>query len=381
MKTIINVVVCSIALGIPAAALAETPAEIFQEMNDRKRASLAGISEFSQMKSTMNMCTLEHFEQTTAGDVQYFRLVPMPEVMERISPDNAMSNATPEDLEFAAAELRSQAPRIDGKIREEMREAGIPPGLGEMFTTPPPDQPWLSPMPGDMMSNYAMMLEATAEAKRAQETERERADQEAQQDPMANIAAQTRIVGNETINGRPAIHLVAENLNQTQVADGQEFVLDTMHLWVDAEKYVSLKMRMDGTATSGGESRDMRIEREDTAYYTPDGCAPMYEPQRSVMRVSGVMTPEEESQLLEAQAQLEEMKTQLASLPQTQQDMIMRQMGPQIEMLEKMAAGEGIEVVSYVTGMRCNAGLPTKKEYMQTVPGVSMAACIGFVDD
>jgi hypothetical protein len=30
--------------------------------------------------------------------------------------------------------------------------------------------------------------------------------------------------------------------------------------------------------------------------------------------------------------------------------------------------------------MRCNAGLPTNEEYMQTVPGAAHTACIGFVD-
>ena len=380
MKIPGRVFLCGIVLSMAADAAAETTAEIFQEMDTRKRASLASIENYSQMKTTMNMCTLEHFEKATAGEVSYMRLVPITEVMERISPDNAFSNASPEELEAAAEKLRTEGPKVDRKLREEMQTAGIPPGLGQMFTNPPPGKPWLSTMPGDMMGNYATFLDAAAEAKRQEAKEAERAAQEAQQDHLADIAEQTRIVGNETINGRPAIHLVAEDLNYSQLAEGQEFVMNTLHLWVDAEKYVSLKMQIDGTANHEGETRQLRIEREDTAYGTAPGCAPMYEPQRSVMRLSGVLSPAEQAQMEEAQQQLAEMNAQLASLPASQRDMIMRQMGPQMEMFRNMAAGNGIEIVTLTTGMRCNAGLPTKDEYMQTVPGPSLAACIGFVE-
>ena len=242
----------------------------------------------------------------------------------------------------------------------EMTKAGVPPMLGELVMNPPPDQPWLSPKPGDMLNNYATMLEAGAEGKR--DIERIKAEQEAgarmSSDAVAFLADMTRVVGNETVNNTPAIHLVAEDLDFPQSAGDSEFLLKTMHLWVDAEHYVPLKMEMDGIATSDGESRKMRIEREDQAYRKVAGCGSMYEPQRTVMRIAGVLSPKEEAQMKEAQ-----------------------QMGPQMEMMEKMAAGGGIEVVSLSVGMKCNAGLPTRKEYMQTVPGVSEGACIGFVGD
>ena len=53
----------------------------------------------------------------------------------------------------------------------------------------------------------------------------------------------------------------------------------------------------------------------------------------------------------------------------------------QTEMFEKMAAGGGVEVESIVTGMRCDAGVPDNEAYMQTIPGVSQGACIGFGSD
>ena len=99
------------------------------------------------------------------------------------------------------------------------------------------------------------------------------------------------------------------------------------------------------------------------------------------MRITGVLSPKEEAQMEQARQKLADFKKQLAAMPENQQAMIRSQMGPQMEMMEKMASGGGIEVVSLSVGLRCNAGLPTRQEYMQTVPGLSQAACVGFAGD
>lgn len=384
MRLPIRVALCGIVFSLSTGAIAETPAEIFDEMDSRKRASFGDVENLSVMKTTLSMCTLEYFEKESTesldgrGTVNYMRLVPISEVAERKSPNNPVAKATPEELDQAAAEVRLQAPRVDRAFRDEMATAGLPGGLSFLLTNPPSDKPWLSPMPGDMMENMATMLEAGAEGKKRNIKQEQAAEQEAQRDPLAAAADATRIVGHETFNNRPAIHLVAEDLNYSQPADDPQFVLNTLHLWVDAEHYVPLKMQMEGVASDG---REMRIEREDMGYQTVPGCGAMYEPHRSVMRMSGVLTPAEQAQMVEAKEKLEEFETQMASLPDSQREMIMRQMGPQMEMFRNMASGQGIEVVSLTVGMRCNAGPPSDEEYMQTVPGVSQAACIGFVGD
>ena len=78
---------------------------------------------------------------------------------------------------------------------------------------------------------------------------------------------------------------------------------------------------------------------------------------------------------LHHQAQMAQMEQQLASLPPGQKEMIMRQMGPQLEMFRNMAAGNGIEVVSEVVAMRCNSDVPTNMEYAATLPGNMMNGC------
>ena len=61
--------------------------------------------------------------------------------------------------------------------------------------------------------------------------------------------------------------------------------------------------------------------------------------------------------MAEAQQKLAEFKLQMDAMPAAQRDMIMRQMGGQMEMFEKMASGGGIEVVSLLTGMRVEEAL------------------------
>jgi hypothetical protein len=353
-------------------------------MDARKRAAIADIDNFSVMKTMMGMCTLEHYEKETTtatdgrGQVEYMRLLMPNEVGARRSPDSPMVQASAEDLEYAAAEVQRAGDEADLKMRNELQSSGFPPAIGSMLMDAPSDQPWLSPMPGDMAGNYATMLKAGATGKREDAKRAAQAEGEAQSDPFAEIASRTRIVGPDTVNSRPAIELLADNLDYRQETDDQEITLHTLHLWVDAEHYVPLKMQMDGVALDGGQTRDFRIEREDMAYRNVPGCASMYEPQRSVMRIAGVLNAEEQAKMAEAQVQLAEFKTKMASMPPSQQEMIMRQMGPQMEMLEGMASGKGLEIVSLVTGMRCNTGLPTYEEYTQTIPGISQAACIGF---
>ena len=393
MHRTLKIVLCSTALLAVPCTYAQTAAEVFREMDTRQRAGISGIENFSQMKTTMGMCTLEHFEKETTeavdgrGSIEYMRLVSPVEVAERNSQamsdplEPSMANASPEELEAIADGLRSQKSSMDALFRDEVQSANLPGGLGLMLMNPPPGKPWLSPMPGDMLENYAVMLDGAAAGKR-QDTKRiADAEQEAQVDPLASISEQTRVVGRESVGGSDAIVLVAEGLNWTPEDGDGEFTLNTLRLWVDANDYVPLKMSMEGVVQIEGEAREMQIEREDSNYESVAGCGEFKLPHRTVMRIAGIMSPEEEAQMAQAQEQLEEFKQQMEAMPESQKQMIMRQMGPQMEMFEKMAAGGGIEVVSQVTGLRCNAGVPTNETYMQTIPGVSAGACIGFGAD
>lgn len=82
MRPAIIVSLCSTILLFSAGASAETPLEIFQKMADTKRASYEGIQNYSEMKTSLGMCSIQHYEKETTqsadgGTVEYMRLVPI----------------------------------------------------------------------------------------------------------------------------------------------------------------------------------------------------------------------------------------------------------------------------------------------------------------
>ena len=169
------------------------------------------------------------------------------------------------------------------------------------------------------------------------------------QDAVYSIAAfseSAELVGTETVDGREAHHLIAENLERVRsFAEDGEFTLQTVNVWIDAAEYVPLRMVMDGTMDTDGTPRPVTIETIERDYREVPGSN-MYEPYQQVMRLTGEMADETKRQMEEARAQLAEFDKQLAEMPESQREMMMNMMGEQIEMMRKMAAGDGIEIVT-----------------------------------
>ena len=165
---------------------------------------------------------------------------------------------------------------------------------------------------------------------------------------IAAFSESAELVGTETVEGRKAYHLVAENLERKRSIDGeQEFVLQTINAWIDSEMYVPLKLVMDGTMTTDGTPRPVTIETIERDYRDVPGSN-MYEPYQQVMRLTGEMADETKRQMEEARTHLAEFEKQMAEMPESQRQMMMNMMGEQIEMMRKMAAGEGLEITTTV---------------------------------
>ena len=165
---------------------------------------------------------------------------------------------------------------------------------------------------------------------------------------IAAFSESAELVGTETVDGRKAYHLVAENLERTRsTGQGQEFVLQTINAWIDSEMYVPLKLVMDGTMDTDGTPRPVTIETIERDYRTVPGSN-MYEPYQQVMRLTGEMADETKRQMEEARTHLAEFEKQMAEMPESQRQMMMSMMGEQIEMMRKMAAGDGLEITTTV---------------------------------
>jgi hypothetical protein len=122
-----------------------------------------------------------------------------------------------------------------------------------------------------MMGANAEFLRGAADAQRQNAAEAAGPDGTDQADQMARFIRNARLIGVESIDGRNAYHLQAKDLGPAQQIDGGEYKMDTMSIWFDTEHYVSLRMKMDGTLTSEGETRPMTIENIQTDYRVVPG--------------------------------------------------------------------------------------------------------------
>jgi len=165
---------------------------------------------------------------------------------------------------------------------------------------------------------------------------------------IADFADNAQLVGTESVDGKDTYHLLATGLDRTQeYSVGNSFTLQTINVWVDTDKYVPLKMTMDGLMTTEGTTRPMTMEKLDQDYRDVPGSN-MYESYKQIMLMNGVMNDADREQMEEAREQLAEFEQQLLEMPQSQRDMMMNMMGDQIEMMRKLAAGDGLEIITEV---------------------------------
>lgn len=159
---------------------------------------------------------------------------------------------------------------------------------------------------------------------------------------MRRFMDSARLVGTETVDGRAAYHLHVDDLGEVQKADGNEYRIHTIDLWLDSKEYVPLRMLMEGTMVSGRETRPITIENVQTDYRTVPGST-MYESFKQTMQINGMMDAEQQAQMREAQAKMEQFEQQLADMPAGQRKMMEKMMGSQLEMVKNMAAGGGLQ--------------------------------------
>lgn len=132
--------------------------------------------------------------------------------------------------------------------------------------------------------------------------------------------------------------------------------INKMSVWIDAEYFVRLKMRMEGVIEQDGESREIFLEQQYMDYQTVPGTF-LYEPYREVMRVGGLISPEQQAELQEAARKLDEYEQQLASLPASQRAMMESMMGSKIDQFRNMASGGAMEMELITTNFVINPDL------------------------
>lgn len=353
-------ILITIILALPATALAQTGAEIIDRMVEAEAANIAGVNSLYIRTRTLGHIIPEYYER----DGDYLRPIQMAEILERQQP-NDMAAATPEDLERAAMELRMQSGAADAAFRDEIAKSGVAGNMGGLVSVAQnPEKPWLTTSPGGMMNLYATMLEGGAASKRqsAREEAAFQGEMAANSEMIDRLKSEMRLIGRHKMDGVDVIEIGADGLNVVQESPDGDFRMEQVRILVDAERYLTVQFKITGTLTQGKESRPMTIERIDSRFLPAEDCPNFYKPVRSVMRMGGALTPEQQAQLAEAQAQLADLDRQLASMPPAQQEMVKNMMGPQLAMIENMAQGGGVEIVSDIVELRCNQPPPTAEE-------------------
>lgn len=351
-KTIACVAVCCCALFNQARA--EDAAAILDKVQAMQMERSEGVNCYMVDQTVMGHRNVTLFERTALNldgkSLDTFRAVPQRELDARQG--GGARVLTPEELEVFAGAAEQTGAAISTEVDRGMQEAGLPEGFLGALGAGSADEPWASPDAGVMMGSMAQFLRASAAAQAA-------GDAEPTGDAAAGMAAfqrKAKLVGTEKVDDTAAFHLRADNVNhRQQVEGGGEFVLDTIDMWIDKKMYVPLKMTMQGKMAAGGKKQPVEIEKIDRKYQGVPGSR-MYESREQVMRLGGIMTPEQQKQMKEAQAQIADFKKQMAAMPKAQQDMMKNMMGPQLEMMEKMAESGGFEVVTTVNDIRMVKG-------------------------
>lgn len=274
---------------------------------------------------------------------------------------------------------------------------------------------WLSPDPLTFMTGIACFTMFTAEVLRTSDlTEEEKRARIARAREQA--AERIRLLGEETVDGRPTYVLTMTDLGLSQtlgavpgvtvhpssgaaepatrvgpevdddrapvggpsasdrdlqvrgptlptgaglgptIADDARVEIHTATVWIDRDYFVRRKTRFEGIMHAEGQSREFFMERLERDYRDVPGTA-LYEPHLTVLRVGGMTTPEQEREMQEAVAQLEEFDRQMAGMPESQRAMVERMMGDKMEQARALARGGAVEFEMITTGIVVNPDL------------------------
>ncbi len=352
-KSIARIALVAI-LTLPQCALAADAESILQTVRDKQNGRLAGVQNFTIDQSMAGARALLYYERIAsapAGQV-LFRMVPITEIQRRNAEKQGYSPMTPEAVKLFANGIEGvgnmMAQGTDGGAGGANAAAGLAIG-GEA---------------SDMTSAMAGYLREGADAE-AESMARGGGVQDALDGArqMEDFARMAHLIDTETVNDRDAFLLRADDINITQRDGDQEFVINTVSIWIDTADYVVLKMKIDGIAKFDGESRPLTIEKIDSDFRTVAGSS-MYKPFTQHVRIAGIMTPEQKADMKESAEQLVELDRQMRAMPDTQRAMMDKIMGPRLETLRSIVRGDGILATTEVHAIHVNTdGPPSGVEY------------------
>jgi hypothetical protein len=347
-------------LTLALAILTQTPPaqdarHVLLQAAAKQEQRIAAVDNYTVIQTVNGMPAPLYFEKLHINGRATVRMVPISEWTNPDSVDNkALMTGMAAGTRMLARGYRT--PEADGG--------------------PPP-----SPMNGmiaGMLDSMALFADFAAVAEDS--ISDGRAEAAAGVEGMALFATRARLIGEATVNGRSAYLLRATGLSDIKIeqeAGGGVFTLDSVSIWMDVAELVPLRLSMVGQMTADRRTIPITIEQESLDYRA---FGPLYEPQRQVMRITGLMEamtadPRQRREMERVRRELPRMKAdmakmeaELAKLPAAQRRMIEGRMTQSMAQLEQMMGDGVIEMEVQRTVRDWNKGPPLDWRFEITPP-------------
>ena len=177
---------------------------------------------------------------------------------------------------------------------------------------------------------------------------------------LATAVEHVKLEGTETVQGRTTHVLAIDDLSEVPgfaplPEDAGDMELRRATLYLDAADHVIRRMVMEGTATVDGATQPLTMDIQLEDYRDVEG---LLHPFRTVMKMTGPAPNMSAADIEQARRSFEEMKASMAKMSDAERKMMEGMIQPQMERLEKMLSGGGMEFVVEVTDLRVNTGPP-----------------------
>lgn len=219
-------------------------------------------------------------------------------------------------------------------------------------------RPWASINPMSFMTSQACFLLVGAEAFEALgKLPTETAEQIAS--AIETTMQSFTYGGTDSVAGRPTHKIAVEDLGGQPGSvfqpepGGPKLTVTSASKWIDAEYFVPRKLRLEGIIEADGQSREFFLEKLEQDYRNvPDSS--LYEPYRTVLRMGGMLSPEQQAEMRESQGKLDEFERRMASMSPAERALTMRMMGDKLEQWRSLANGGVVEVEIITTSIVIN---------------------------
>lgn len=175
---------------------------------------------------------------------------------------------------------------------------------------------------------------------------------------LPKIADRATVTGRETVDGR-AVHVIAvENmedlrLGQGGMPDNVQFTPRRATLFVDTKLSVPRRVILEGQMRTQDQTSDVTATTDLLDYRETQGMLHPFHTRTQIDGMGQSVDPE-------TRKQYEQMKKQLADMPESQRAMVEQMMKGRMEQMEQMMSGGPMTIDVLVKELRVNRGPPKR---------------------